>query len=45
LLIIIRIYPTPIDSPGSCGTGAAAGGIFFRSRKVLHSSRSCPMMR
>jgi hypothetical protein len=45
LLIIIGIHPTLIDSWGSCGAGAAGGSIFFRSRKVLHSSRSCPTVR
>jgi hypothetical protein len=30
---------------GSWGADAAGGGIFLRSRKVLHSSRSCPIMR
>jgi hypothetical protein len=30
---------------GSCGAGGAGGGILLRSRKVLHSSKSCPTVR
>jgi hypothetical protein len=29
---------------GSWGTGVAGGGIFLRSRKVLHSFKSCPVV-
>jgi hypothetical protein len=37
-----RHWPT---HRGSCGADAAGDGIFFRSKKVLHSSRSCPAVR
>jgi hypothetical protein len=52
MMLISLISSSPSESTrrrsthrGSCGTGTGGGGIFFRSRKILHSSRSCPTVR